>query len=202
MQYELPESTYDDWARNETRGFQPTERQKLVIDAVRSALDVGKLYYTKDVYAYCLNILLPSVETLAKNAKSVEGGEFGMDLYYARQYLDAQKRFAMEDELNSQLKPRAGMRLGTLVMQDLKRYTGVTIAGAREDCLTLDAKRGSIAARFTASVTGVRNAVDRAYERKLRKTSFAELCSALNQQGGAQPPVTATTCDSASLALF
>ena len=74
MQYHLPESTYEDWARNETRAFAPDERQKQVIEVVRRAIEDEGLYYTRDVYAFCVKQLLPSTEDLAKGAKGTEGG--------------------------------------------------------------------------------------------------------------------------------
>ncbi len=113
-----------DWASNETRDFVPDERQKLVIEVVRRATEEEKLYYTRDVYAFCVKQLNPSSVDLEKRTKTVEGGEVGMDLYYARQYLDARKRFALEDEAQAALKPCVSMKLGTLVFNDFKRITG------------------------------------------------------------------------------
>lgn len=175
MQYQLPANTYEDWARNETRGFTPDERQKLVIEVVRRAIEEEKLYYTKDVYAFCVKQLIPSPDDLAKSAKTVEGGEVGMDLYYARKYLDARKRFAMEDQVAAQLRPRAGMVVGTLTLQDLKRYTGATITAVNGDELTIEAKRGSVGVRFTTTPLGLSRCMERAYEKKQRVESRAKL---------------------------
>lgn len=175
-QYQLPENTYKDWARNETRDFKPDARQKLVIDAVRRAIEEKKLFFTSDVYAFCVEQLAPSADTLAKHASRVEGGEVGMDLYYARQYLDAQKRFALEEQAAAQLRPRTGMNVGTLVLQDLKRCTGATITAVEGDALTLEAKRGTSTVRFTTTALGLRHGIDRAHKRKLRKTGFSEFC--------------------------
>ncbi len=199
MQYHLPESTYEDWARNETRAFTPDERQKQVIEVVRRAIEDEGLYYTRDVYAFCVKQLLPSTEDLAKGAKGTEGGEVGMDLYYARQYLDARKRFALEDQVKAQLQPQPGMKLGTLVLQDLKRYTGAVITAVDGDNLTIEAKCGAIGYRFVTTAVGVRNGLDRAQERKQRKTSFAEFCEALHQPIQPKPTVATTESESASL---
>ena len=103
MQYHLPESTYEDWARNETRAFAPDERQKQVIEVVRRAIEDEGLYYTRDVY------------------------------------------------------------------------------------------------RFVTTAVGVRNGIDRAQERKQRKTSFAEFCEALHQPIQPKPTVATTESESASL---
>ena len=177
MQYQLPEDTYKDWAGNETRAFTPDERQQLVIEVVRRAIEDEGLYYTKDVYAFCVKQLIPSPDDLAKSAKTVEGGEVGMDLYYARQYLDARKRIAKADLAKSQLRPQVGMVVGTLALQDLKRYTGAVITTVNGHELTLQAKRGSVGVRFTTTPLGLSRAIERAHEKKQRKTNFAEFCS-------------------------
>lgn len=200
MQYQLPENTYEDWVRNETRGFVPDERQKLVIEVVRRAIEEEKLYYTKDVYAFCVKQLTPANDDLAKGARVIEGGEVGMDLYYARQYLDARKRFAMEDQVAAQLRPQVGMVVGTLTLQDLKRYTGATITAVNGDELTIQAKRGSVGVRFTTTPLGLSRCMERAYEKKQRKTSFAEFCRSLHEPAKAKRTV--VTTESSSQALF
>lgn len=187
MQYHLPEDIYKDWARNETRQFVPDARQKMVIEAVRRAIEDENLFYTKDVYAFCVKLLLPSIEDLEK-----KGGEVGMDFYYARRYLDAQKHFALEDSVSAKLRPQPGMKLGTLVLQDFKRYTGAVITEVEGDSITVEAKCGSFSYRFLTSPVGVRNGIDRACERKLRKNNFAEFCSCLGMPVKAKPKQSTT----------
>lgn len=181
MQYQLPEDTHKDWAGNQTRGFTPDERQQLVIEVVRRAIEDEGLYYTKDVYAFCVKQLIPTSDDLAKSAMRVQGGEVGMDLYYARNYLDARKRIAKEDQAKDQLRPHVGMVLGTLTLQDLKRCTGAVITAVKGHELTLQAKRGTVGICFTTTTLGLRYAMERAYERKQRKTSFAEFCNTLHE---------------------
>lgn len=200
MQYQLPANVYADWARNETRDFVPDDRQKLVIEVVRRAIEEEGLYYTKDVYAFCVKQLIPSPDDLAKGARVVEGGQVGMDLYYARQYLDARKRFALEDQVAAQLRPQVGMVVGTLTLQDLKRYTGATITAVNGDELNLQVKRGSVEVRFTTTPLGLSRCMERAYEKKQRKTSFAEFCRSLHEPAKAKRTV--VTTESSSQALF
>lgn len=188
-----------DWASNETRDFVPDERQKLVIEVVRRATEEEKLYYTRDVYAFCVKQLNPSSVDLEKRTKTVEGGEVGMDLYYARQYLDARKRFALEDEAQAALKPCVSMKLGTLVFNDFKRITGAHIVAVDVITLTLQGKRGINTIQLATTALAVRNAMERAVERKLRKTNFAEFCDALHQPAQAKPTVAITEGGSASL---
>lgn len=202
MQYQLPEDTYKDWACNQTRGFAPDERQKLVIEVVRRAIEDEKLYYTKDVYAFCVKQLCPSPDNLAKSAARVEGGEVGMDLYYARQYLDAQKRFALEDKATAILRPQVGMVVGTIVLQDLKRYTGATITSVNGAELGLYAKCGVNKYQLSTTSLGLMYSVDRAHERKLRKTSFTEFCAGIPGRDSAPKPVAVENADHLSLELF
>lgn len=82
----------------------------------------------------------------------------------------------MEDQAAAQLRPQTGMHIGTLVLQDLKRCTGAIITAVDSDALTLEAKRGTSTVRFTTTALGLRYGIDRAHERKLRKTGFSEFC--------------------------
>ena len=176
MKYHLPEDTHKDWRLNCTRGFVPDARQVLVIDAVRKAIEEEELFHTADVYAFCVKQLAPPPEDLAKNTRSVEHGEVGMDLYYAREYLDAQKRFQARDLAAAQLMPSPGLQLGTLVLPDLKRYTGARIEAVEQDALTVLAKRGRTSCRFVLSAEGVRLCINWAFERKQRKSDFDRFC--------------------------
>ena len=176
MKYHLPEDTYKDWRLNCTRGFVPDARQALVIDAVRKAIEEEELFHTADVYAFCVKQLAPPPEDLAKNTRSVEHGEVGMDLYYAREYLDAQKRFQARDLAAAQLMPSPGLQLGTLVLPDLKRYTGARIEAVEQDALTVLAKRGRTSCRFVLSAEDVRLCINWAFERKQRESDFDRFC--------------------------
>ena len=92
------------------------------------------------------------------------------------------------------------MKLGTLVLQDLKRYTGAAITKVEGDAITVEAKCGSLGYRFVTSPVGLRHAMDRACQRKLRKTSFAEFCEALHQP--VQPKRAVATTESEGASLF
>ena len=181
MEYKLPSDSYKDWARNEARDFVPTDRQRLVIESVRRATVDESLFYTKDVYAFCVKELNPSTEILCVNAEKVEGGEFGMDLYYARRYLDAQKHFAAVDAAHARLKPQAGMVLGTLVLQDFKRNTGAKIVAVEGYEFRVQMKRGAHAYDFVCPALTIRYAMDRAHERGHRKDNFEQFCDALQR---------------------
>lgn len=187
MKYHLPQDTRTDWALNETRGFVPSERQKLVIEAVRRATEEAKLFYTKDVYAFSVKLLMPDAETLSKNATKVEGGEVGMDIYYATRYTDARKAFAREDAAAAKLKPMVGMKLGKLRLQNLKSCIGSTITMVAVDAITVDATLGSKRIRLSTDARGIAHMMDLAYELGQRETNFEQFCSGLITPIGVRP---------------
>lgn len=175
-------SQYDEWARNETVDFVPNERQQVVVQAVQVALDAG-LYYTSDVLKHCTEALSLTPEQAAVGAQKVEGGNFGMDLFYARQYLDAKKRHEAEQRTWLQLSPILGKQLGTLTFNDYKRNTGMQIVdfvgnGNIKDgkglLMVLKGKRGAFQVTLQASASQVRNAIDRAAEKGSRKDNFEQ----------------------------
>lgn len=182
--YFLPANTYSDWARNECEDFVPNERQKLVMDVVRQAIDAG-MYYTKDVLAFAKERLKPS-EAELERGKGVEGGEFGMDVYYARQAITSAKKFAVSREAWQHLRPTPGKSLGTIMFNDYKRITGSTIIGFAGEGdistgkgmrMVIEGKRGSVKVRLEATASQVRSAIDRAHEKGLRKITFEEINS-------------------------
>lgn len=182
--YFLPANTYSDWRRNECEDFTPTDRQKLVMDVVQQAIDAGR-YYTKDVLAFAKEALKPSAEELERG-KGTEGGEFGMDVYYARQANTAAKQFAVSREAWQHLRPIPGKNLGTIMFNDYKRITGATVIGfsGEGDITTgkgmrmvIEGKRGSVKVRLEATASQVRCAIDRAHEKGLRKITFEQINS-------------------------
>lgn len=187
MKYHLPEDTRTDWALHETRGFVPNERQQLVIEAVRRATEEAKLFYTKDVYAFSVKLLMPDAESLSKNATKVEGGEVGMDIYYASRYTDARKAFAREDAAAAKLKPMVGMKLGKLRLQNLKSCTGSTITMVAVDAIAVDATLGSKRIRISTDARGIAHMMDLAYELGQRETNFEQFCSGLLTPIGVRP---------------
>jgi hypothetical protein len=171
LPYTLPDKSFDDWAGHQQWDYQPTARQLIVIEAVRTARSEG-LYYTNAVQARCAVLLKPTAEQLAVRADKVEGGEFGMDCYYARCYLDAQAVFAKVKETFAQLQPVVGMRLGTLVFSDSKRTTGVTVVGIDGYSIEFTGRRGSSAVTGKGTTLQISFAMDRAADRGLRKDNF------------------------------
>lgn len=171
---------FNEWVGCETEGYQPTDRQKVLIDAVLDAKANG-LFYTKDVLNHVAKALSVTPEQTAVGATRTEGGDFGMDCYYARQFIEARHRHEAERQAWTLLKPAIGMDIGTLVFNDYKRTTGVVVTGFVGDgdvkngkgmLMALRGKRGSMTVLLNATATQVRYAMDRAAEKGNRKTNF------------------------------
>lgn len=179
--YALPDNVYEEWAGCEGLTFQPNQRQQIVIEAVRAALNEG-LYYTSQVHERCVQLLRPSLEDLQVQKTKVEGGAVGMDFYYARGYIAAQKAFAAEREAQGLLRPQVGMQLGTLMFNDFKRTTSVRVIEVLPDVLMLrlQGTRGSQTVHLTCGAVAVKSAMDRAAERDLRKGGFADFVQSLS----------------------
>lgn len=171
LPYTLPDKSFDDWAGHQQWDYQPTARQLIVIEAVRTARSEG-LYYTNAVQARCAVLLKPTAEQLAVRADKVEGGEFGMDCYYARRYLDAQVVFEKVKETFAQLQPFVGMKLGTLMFSDRKRTTGVTVVGVEGYSVEVVGRRGRTSVSGKGTTLQISFAIDLAADRKLRKDDF------------------------------
>lgn len=180
---------HKDWAGYEVDGYQPTDRQRTIIDAVAAALAAG-MFYSSEVRDFVAKTLGVTAEQAAAGTNRVEGGDFGMDCYYARGYLGAQKRHEAERKSWSKLRPAQGMELGTLMFNDFKRMTGVVVTGLFGDgdpvsgkgmLVDLQGKRGSILVGIRVGASNIRCAMDRASERKLRKMNFEEFVA---QRGG------------------
>lgn len=179
---------FDEWHGCKEPGFTPKERHLPIIQAIKEALASG-LKYTDDVAKFAGDRLGVPAEIRKLNAEKVENGDFGMDCYYARCYLETQERIERERLALQELAPAIGMQLGTLVFSDFKRTTGVTVIGFDDEAKTkirLSGKRGSAMYEMTAGAVQINNAITRAFERGNRKDDFAAFVraqsAASNQQ--------------------
>ena len=142
--YHLHADPYTDWRLNHSREFTPDARQALAMSAVQQCLDEG-LFYTKDVRARCLQLLPVTPEDAARGIGNVEGGDFGMDMYYARRALDARAGFAADDAAILEMSPKVGQSLAHLRFNDGKLIRAVKITAVSDDCrsVTITGKRGA-----------------------------------------------------------
>jgi hypothetical protein len=169
-------NVYNDWDGQSEPDFVPTARQIAVIGAVQAALDAGR-YYTKDVLDFCITHLGVTAEQAEKASRKVEGGDVGLDCYYARDYLKKQEEHRLDDKALAMINPFVGKSLGTLVFGDFKRNTNmqITVISENRKLITVKGKRGRCVVTVTCNATQIRNGVDRAHGKGLRKDSFQDL---------------------------
>lgn len=119
--YSVPTQSegYKEWRRNECADFQQSGRQQIVMDAVRQALSEG-LYYTNDVRPRVAQILGVTGDELSRGALRVEGGDFGMDVYYARQALEAQQRHTAIAKSAAEMRLKVGDVIGATMFNDFQ----------------------------------------------------------------------------------
>lgn len=201
--YELPANTFMDWHGCERYDFVLNLRQQRVVDAVQKALDAGN-YFTKDVLAFCMQELQVTQEQAAVAVTRVEGGEVGMDLYYARKYLDKQRELQKAQAVLKLLQPRVGLQLGTIMFNDFKRITGAFITEVSGDGLsmTVQGKRGYTVVAFSCNPLSIAYAIDRAAERKLRKTNFQATYSVGEQAAAGSKTKAKAPVDELTASLF
>lgn len=176
MSYTLPAAPYDSyraWGGYQSRAFQPDERQRAIMAVIRQALDSG-LYYTRDVLAHAAAALDMPADQLAQGGQRTEGGDFGMDCYYARHAIEAQALHVREDEAHATLQPVVGMKLGVLTFNDFKRTTGCTVTAVDGLKISFTGKRGSVTVSGKATALALSYAFDRAHKRGNRQTDFAQ----------------------------
>jgi hypothetical protein len=98
-------------------GFdQPiTPEMQTLMDSVTRAIDAG-LFYTTDVYAAVLKDFDFTAEEIARNPGTtrVQNGVLGMDIYYARRRVEAQREAIAEQEARERLRLEPGMKFRRL----------------------------------------------------------------------------------------
>lgn len=181
--YSAPEDPYQDWKGGEHHSFLPNARQQKVMDAVAKALDLG-LSYNVDVNAHVAAILHIPADVLAKNTVRTEGGNFGYDVYLARQAVEAKRKHAKREKVASELRLVIGDKLGTIVFNDFKRNTSAVVEAVSDDgmVLKITAKRGSASVRIMPCPLQLKNAIDRAHERGNRKDSYQQFVATRQHQ--------------------
>ena len=180
--YELPKNYFEDWRGANGLNFLPTSRQQLVLDATQKALDKG-LFYSSDVCAFVAQELKVPEETLALGTKRVEGGNFGMDVYCARQSLEKRSEARYGLNVVSQLGLAQGVRLGTLVPTDGKQLRAATFEGVCDihGMITVQGRRGSRLMKFIVTGKSFVAAIDRAAAQGLRKETFEQMAAAVGR---------------------
>lgn len=180
--YELPKNYFEDWRSANGLDFMPTSRQQLVLDATQTALDNG-LFYNSDICAFVAQELKVPKEILALGTTRVEGGDFGMDVYRARQSVEKRSEARYGLKVVSQLGLAHGARLGTLVPSDGKQLRAATFESVCEinGMITVHGRRGSRLMKLIVTGTSFVAAIERAAAQGLRKETFEQIAATVGK---------------------
>jgi hypothetical protein len=173
--YPLSENTAEASARwraatNGAGAIEPYMQK--VIDAVQRALDAGK-FYTTDILASVIadfgNYLRPGDADAGKG--EVEGGIFGMEVYYAQEFIRNQSARKALADAEVKLNLRVGTSLGTLVFNDFKVNTNCVVEAIDGATITVAGKRGKYIVKLETNALGIQYALERAFSKGKRKSA-------------------------------
>ena len=169
--YTLPAvCVWDDW-RNENKGnehpsYEPTARQRVIMDVVAKAIDDGVFYHS--------DMVKRVASDLGFTGPAQEGSVFGTDVYLARRTVDAKRKYYYRTAIAHEMRLKPGDSLGTLIFNDYKMTTGVSVESISEDGCIIKASGKRGAYRVTADLwpENIKNAIDRAHGKGKRKTCY------------------------------
>lgn len=158
---------HKDWLGYDREGFVPDARQQVLVHVINVALIKG-LYYTADILKFAIEYLEIPADVANARSKNVEGGDVGMDMYYARGYVRAQKGFAEIKESHEKLKPYVGMVLGSLRI-DFKRVNCCVVQSVEGTKIGFSGKRGSVSVSGFGNSSNLIDSAQGAFAKNWRK---------------------------------
>jgi len=155
------------------------------MNAVQAALDAGK-FYANEVKDFVADRLGITPEQRAFNKTRVEGGDFGYEVYLARQVVEGRQRDDKLQAATRALNLKPGDQIGALVFNnDFKRNTGMKVVSVDGDSVVLEGKRGSRTIQQRTDSLGVLKGIDRAKEKGYRPDSADEFIAGRPKQSTA-----------------
>lgn len=166
----LTKLSHEEWQGCEQEDYVPTARQLPITQAVCVSLNYG-LFYSSDVLARVIELMAIPDEVTSSRRERVEGGELGMDVYYARKFVERQATYAAERAAAAKMKLVPGLKIGTLRFNDGTRCTSMVINGISSEgwSYRLTGKRGKNEVTYQVSALSLMRSIDRAFEAKQRK---------------------------------
>ena len=178
MPYRLPEgaSLHASWEGSEILSFVPDSREKLVLDAVQAGIDAG-IEYQREMADLVAKQLAVSEEILARGKNRVEGGDFGMDVYYAWRSIRGRAEAQRSLDVVATLKLTSGQKVGILVLNDGKQLSAATLESLDRETgrIVFHGSRGGRLWRVTLQGSGLVAAINRAAEKGRRKDDYEAL---------------------------
>jgi hypothetical protein len=168
---------YVRWTPVVRRQQQPNADMQQLIDATQAAVDDG-LKYADEVYASVVARMAARLtpELLARGATRVERGNFGMEIYYARKYLDALQLEQRLADAFEQLAAQPGMHLGPLIFLDQKQTSACYVVRVDDHSglITVRGKRGRHEVQVESTALQILAAVRSYRDRLGRRTGREE----------------------------
>lgn len=152
--------------------------------SVERAIDDG-VFYNKEMTERV-------AKELGYTGPTDDGSVFKTDVYLARGTVEAKRKYANQTAIANELNLKAGDNLGTLIFNDFKVTTGVTVESVSKDGrdIKFTGKRGPARVSAQTQPESIKAAIDRAHEKGKRKDTYAEFVA--SRQQAKQPPTQET----------
>ena len=160
-QYPLPQTTKDSYNRWKIN-FIPDDSQNFLMDLVAESLDQG-LFYSRDIFGYVENKMKDILPfDYQREIDQVENGVLGMEVYYARQAVEAMREQNKVNEVLNKLQLTEGKWLGTIKFNNgttIHRIKIVSIIDSKNiNCLGV---RGGKTVKFMVSALSIEAGLNR-----------------------------------------
>lgn len=168
--YPLADDSYARWTPVIALREVPSAPMQELIDATRAALESG-LFYSRHVLDAVVTALAHRLTPalLERGRGRVEGGDFGMETYYARKYIEACAQREHRRAAEARLSLAPGRALGTLIFNDGKQTTSCVVTKWENGWGTLRGRRGRQTVEIRCDAIAVEYAIERYHERRDRR---------------------------------
>lgn len=188
---------YGDWHGSLRDDYTLTPRQETLVKATQQAIDEGN-FYNKDVNKRVAEILNVPQGVLEQNTNNVEDGDFGNDVYYARQYIEKKQAVAVNNQAKENLGLKQGDKIGTVITNSGKTLKNVVVQEVHDGGVTVHASSGNKRQQYTVGYDDINTSIERAVKEGKRqpfvKTSAnaEQAAEAATQNNSIQPAADST----------
>lgn len=153
--------------------FEPSARQKVVIEAVGKAVSAGGISLD-GIRESVANTL--GVSEAVKTQTTENGAGFQSDVYSALGVVRSQSTASEKKKIHDQLALKVGDNLGVLVLNDQKQTNNAVVVAIddRAGSYTIKANRGASTVQFDTDAAAIKDALNLAKEKGQRGDGFAE----------------------------
>ena len=164
LNYTVAADTYRRWKGRADAPAVIDADMRQLIDVVREYVDAG-VFYTTDIYKAVTARYDISAADLDRGKGRVENGEWGMEIYYAQNRLDAERAEAHEHDSFAKLDPAPGRNYGAIeVTANYRRRTfrNATVQSAEPGKIVLQATAGGRRFSLTLGAAALAAGIQRA----------------------------------------